>query len=279
MADQGMRDCADNHSSDNRIHSEAAAPTASPQGGAGIGGEVSVSPRAGAGGRIRTFLKDELSGWKAWEVAVFCVSVAIIVALSLYWHDTLMGIVSAATGVAYTVCNGKGKRLAYVFGVVNSVLYALISWNAQVYGDALLYGIYYLPAMFVGFVLWGRHMSEETFEVVKRDMTLRGRVLLVLVCTAAVVAGGFILRAVGDAVPFLDSFTTVVSVIALLVALGRYAEQWPLWTAVNAVEVILWTVRLAQGGAAEAGSSLIMWATFLAIGIVMWVKWARELRG
>lgn len=227
---------------------------------------------------ILSFLKEELSGWKAWEAITLFASLAIIVALSLYWHDSLMGIISAATGVAYTVCNGKGKRLAYVFGVVNSALYAIIAFNARIYGDAALYGLYYLPAMIIGFVLWSRHMSSENLEVIKRSMKFWERIALLLGCVVAVLAGGFVLRAMGDAVPFLDSFTTVVSLIAMLVALGRYQEQWPLWTAVNAIEVLLWTTRLAQGGAAEAGSSLIMWTLFLIIGIVMWARWNHQIK-
>lgn len=230
----------------------------------------------GAPGALHSFLHDELSGWRAWETAILLVSVAVIIALSLFWHDTLMGIVSAATGVIYTVCNGKGKRLAYVFGLVNSVLYAIISFQARVFGDAALYALCYVPAMIVGFVLWSKHMNAENREVLKRSMGLKGRLGLCCLCVFAVVAGGFVLRAVGDAVPFLDSFTTVVSVIAMLTALGRYEEQWPLWTAVNGVEVILWTVRLAQGGAAEAVSSLLMWTLFFAIGIIMWVRWHRQ---
>lgn len=197
---------------------------------------------------------------------------AYLVALSLYCQDSPLGIVSSVTGVAYTVFNGKGKRCAYLLGLVNSALYAFIAFNAQIYGDAALYLLYYFPAMVVGFIVWDRHLDAQNFEVVKRLMSVRGRAGIAVVCAVGTVVLGFVLRAMGDAAPFLDSFTTVVSAAALLVALGRYVEQWPLWTAVNAAEVALWAVRLAQGGAAEAGGSLVMWAVFLFIGIYMWAR-------
>lgn len=225
-----------------------------------------------------TFFKEEISGWTRVETGILVVSCLIIMGLSIYWGDSALGMVSSVTGVAYTVCNGKGKRCAYLFGVVNSALYAFIAFNARIYGDAALYGLYYLPAMVVGFVLWSKHLDASNFEVVKRLMNPRSRAGVAAACVLGTVAVGFVLRAVGDAAPFLDAFTTVVSVIALLTSLGRYAEQWPLWTAVNGVEVVLWCVRLAQGGAEEAVSSLVMWALFLFLGLYMWARWSKQLK-
>ena len=80
--------------------------------------------------KVRTWLQNEISGWKKWEVVWLITACAIIVALSIYWQDTWMGILSATTGAACVICTGKGKLSAYVFGLVNSVLYAIISYQA-----------------------------------------------------------------------------------------------------------------------------------------------------
>ena len=56
-----------------------------------------------------------------------------------------MGIISATTGVACVVCTGKGKLSAYIFGVVNCVLYAIISYQAKLYGETMLNALYYVP--------------------------------------------------------------------------------------------------------------------------------------
>lgn len=246
---------------------------AASEGRSSAAGGGRLSPLA----RIGLFCREEATGWTRGETALLAFSCVVIALLSLYWQDSLLGVVSSMTGVAYTVCNGKGKRCAYLFGLVNSVLYACIAFNAQIYGDAILYLFYYLPAMIVGFALWSRHVDARNLEVAKRLMGARGRMGVAVLCAAGTIAFGFVLRAMGDAAPFLDSFTTVVSAVALLVSLGRYIEQWSLWTAVNAAEVVLWIVRLAQGGAAEVGSSLVMWALFLFIGLGMWVRWARQV--
>lgn len=117
---------------------------------------------------MKNFIENELSGWKKWEVSWLAIACAIITGLSIYWQDTLMGIISSTTGVACVVCTGKGKLSAYLFGLVNSVLYAIISFNAHLYGETTLNAIYYVPMQFVGFYVWNKHMNSKTKEVEKK---------------------------------------------------------------------------------------------------------------
>ena len=69
---------------------------------------------------IKSYIKEEFLGWKMWEVMWLIIACVTIFALSVYWKDTAMGIISATTGVACVVCTGKGKLSAYIFGIVNT---------------------------------------------------------------------------------------------------------------------------------------------------------------
>ena len=92
---------------------------------------------------LQNFVKNELSGWKKWEVLWLLSACVIITGLSIFWHDSLMGIISATTGVACVICTGKGKLSAYVFGLINVVLYAIISYRARYYRARTGYVRYY----------------------------------------------------------------------------------------------------------------------------------------
>ena len=116
---------------------------------------------------FKKFIKNEIEGWKKLEVTWLLIACAVIVGLSIYWDDTVMGIISSTTGVVCVVCTGKGKLSAYIFGLVNTVLYAVISYKAALYGETMLNALYYVPMQFVGFYVWSRHMNDETHEVRK----------------------------------------------------------------------------------------------------------------
>jgi len=223
---------------------------------------------------MKSFLKNELSGWSFAEVLWVFFVCSVICGLSIYWDDTVWGIISAVTGVLYTLLAGKGKLLAYVFGLVNCILYAWISFGVKLYGETILNAFYYLPMMFVGFFSWKKNMDGQS--VKKRHMTQRGRLWLVAAIAVFTVGFGLVLRYMGDALPFVDSFTTVSSVIAMIVSVQRYSEQWWIWLGVNALSVYMWWTRFDAG--ADSVATLIMWLVYLINGIGILIKWERDLK-
>ena len=226
--------------------------------------------------KVRTWLQNEISGWKKWEVVWLITACAIIVTLSIYWQDTWMGILSATTGAACVICTGKGKLSAYVFGLVNSVLYAIISYQAALYGETMLNALYYVPMQFVGFYTWSRHMNTETNEVIKKNMKWTGRLMMTAFILAGTIGYGLLLRAMGDAMPFVDAFTTVTSVAAMLISVKMFAEQWWIWVVVDIVSVYMWFQSFLQGQ--EYIATLIMWLVYLVNAVIMLVKWEREAK-
>lgn len=225
---------------------------------------------------MKHLLKQELSGWKRWEVAWLIVACLIITGLSIYWGDNLMGIISATTGVACVVCTGKGKLSAYLFGLINCVLYAIISYQAKLYGETMLNGTYYVIMQFYGAYVWSKNINEETCEVKKRHMANKERLALLLSIIIGTMLYGFVLKSLGDAMPFVDSFTTVSSVIAMFISVKMFAEQWWIWILVNTFSVYMWACDISAGSYNWA--TLLMWCTYLLNAILMCYKWEKEAR-
>lgn len=224
--------------------------------------------------KIKEFIKNELSCWKKLEILWLFAACVIITGLSIYWKDTVMGIISATTGVACVVLTGKGKLSAYIFGLVNCVLYAIIAYNAKLYGETMLNAIYYIPMQFVGFYVWNKNMNKESHEVKKIHMKNKTRLLWALAMALGTVIYGLILKAMGDAMPFVDSFTTVSSVIAMIVSVKMFAEQWWIWILVDIFSVYMWWCNFAVGS--DNLATLLMWVVYLGNAIIMCVKWEKE---
>lgn len=224
--------------------------------------------------KIKKFIKDELSGWDNWEVSWLVLACLIIIGLSIYWQDTVMGIISATTGVACVVLTGKGKLSAYLFGLVNCVLYAIISYQAKLYGETMLNALYYVPMQFVGFYVWHKHMDQESHEVKKIHMKNRTRLWWALAMITGTIGYGFLLKTLGDAMPFVDSFTTVSSVIAMIVSVKMYAEQWWIWILVDIFSVYMWWCQFTVGS--DNLATLLMWIVYLGNAIIMCAKWEKE---
>ena len=225
---------------------------------------------------MKNFIKEELSGWKKSEVLWLLLACTIITCLSVYWGDSLMGIISATTGVACVVCTGKGKLSAYIFGLINAVLYGLIALKAGYYGEVSLNLFYYVPMQFLGFFIWRKNMNTETHEVNKKHMSNENRVLLLFSIIFGTVVYGYILKYIGGEMPFVDSFTTVSSVIAMIISIKMFVEQWWIWIFVNIFSVLLYIIDVINGGNTYA--TILMWLIYLINAVIMVIKWEKEVR-
>ena len=209
---------------------------------------------------MKTLISNEFKGWKKLEVFWLVLACAIITGLSIYWKDSLMGIISATTGVACVVCTGKGKLSAYVFGVVNCVLYAVISYNARLYGETMLNALYYVPMQFVGFYVWSKNMNNETYEVKKIHMKNSARIFWLLMMVLGTIGYGYILKVLGDAMPFVE----------------MYSEQWWIWIAVDIFSVYMWWTNFSVGN--DNMATLLMWVVYLMNAIIMCYRWEKEVK-
>lgn len=180
------------------------------------------------------------------------------------------GSIAAISGVLCVVLVAKGSIWNYAFGIVNVSLYAWISYKAALYGDAGLNALYYVPMQFIGWWQWrkrGAAVSESEsggkgVQVKARRFSWGQRALLAAGCAAAVIAGGFVLKHLGDPQPFKDSTTTVLSIVAQALMALAFMEQWALWIITNIVSVIMWSICVARGEA-HAGVMVIMWTFYL----------------
>ena len=135
---------------------------------------------------------------------------------------------------------------------------------------------YYLPMGVVGWFAWKKHMDDDTGEVVKKRLNLKKGLLIYAATGLAIVVYGLILAALGGSLPYVDSMSTVVSVVAQILSIGRLMEQWVLWIAVDVVTVVMWAVDFAHGG--ETVATLAMWSVYLVNAVIMFYRWNKESR-
>ena len=225
---------------------------------------------------IVRFVKNEFTGWQCWEFIYVAAATIAIGIIAMILGDTPLGITSAVAGTLYTMFAGKGKISCYIFGIFNTITYGYISYTRQIYGDMFLNWVIYLPMMFAGIILWNRRRDEQ-HTVIKTMLSLRRRIMLILINIVAIAAFAAVLYKMGGGQPVIDSCTTVLSITAMLLTLKRCIEQWLLWTAVNLLSVIMWIrVFTCTGGGSAA--TLLWWLIMLITGIIFYIQWLRTAR-
>ena len=193
-----------------------------------------------------------------------------------------VGSVASVAGVLCVVLVAKGSIWNYFFGIINVSLYAWVSYKAELYGDAALDALYYVPMQFIGWWQWRRRGAavsqsearDGRVQVKARRFSWSQRAVLAVSCILALVLFGFVLRSMGDPQPFKDSTTTVLSIVAQALMALAFMEQWALWIITNIVSVVMWSVFLVRGEA-HSGVMVIMWVFYLLNslnGFRVWMK-------
>lgn len=219
----------------------------------------------------------KLSGFD-WFLIVGTTAVSIASSLLGDGWDTL-GFLVAVTGIINLVLCAKGNSWNYLFGIVYNAVYVYISWHSRLYADSAIYLLYYLPMQFVGWVQWKRNQNAEIGAVQVVHLTLRQGLVLLLAGLVLIPLFALLLRLpfIGDSQPWLDSVTTVVSILAMYMMVKAIAEQWYIWILLDAVQVGKWT-GLTILGEPHAALMLVMFAFFLAnafYGLIQWNGFAR----
>ena len=223
---------------------------------------------------LKKYLKSEITGWKAFDIIWLLIATAVILGLSVYWKDTWISLIAALTGVWCVILTGKGKRSSFIFGLINVIFYAIVAFQAKYYGEVMLNVLYYLPMNFVGWFAWKKHMNDEIGEVVKTRLPFKKSLVVYALTAVAIFGYGVILKSLGGNLPFIDSMSTVISIVAQILSVKRLTEQWVLWIVVDVVTVVMWAVHFARGG--ETIATLAMWSIYLINAFIMFWRWYKE---
>jgi len=222
------------------------------------------------------YLQTYFADWTLFEKSWLAVFTLINIYLFFAWGDTVTGLVASLTGMMCVVLVAKGRISNYYFGIVNALLYGYIAYQSKYYGEVMLNVGYYFPMQFLGLWFWTK--NKEKVDVVKvLTLTNAQRLQWLLVCIVGVIGYYLVLNAMGGNLPFADSISTVLSVLAMILMVKRVTEQWILWIIVDIVSIYLWlTVFLKEGNDV---SMLVMWSAFLVNAIYGYYNWNRMAKG
>ena len=217
----------------------------------------------------------------AFDLFLILGTTAVSIASSLLgdgW-DTL-GFIVAVTGIINLVLCAKGNLWNYLFGIIYNAIYVYIAWHSKLYADSAIYLLYYLPMQFVGWAQWKKNQNQDSGAVNAVHLTRKTALVLLAAAIVLIPLFAWILSrpAIGDAQPWLDTTTTVVSILAMYMMVKAIAEQWYIWVVLDAVQVIKWTVATIRGEE-HAALMLVMFAFFLAnavYGLIQWNRLARQ---
>lgn len=197
--------------------------------------------------------------------------------------EQTLEIIGTLVGLLYLWLEYRASIYLWIAGIIMPAIYLFVYYEAGLYADFGI-NVYYLVVALYGWMMWKygsfvrtkilRKKAEEAVgeeELPITRMPLRYLLPLVAVFAVTFVFIAWILIRFTDSnVPWLDSFTTAMSIIGMWMLAHKYVEQWGAWIAVDAVSAGLYVYK---GLDFTAG----LYALYTIIAIFGFFKWKRMM--
>lgn len=216
----------------------------------------------------------QFENWTKLDWAWLIIANLTILILSLYWGDGIIPIISALTGVTCVIFVSKQMMLNYYVGAINVALYAYLAFQAKLYGDFMLNSLYYFPMQFIGIYMWSKASKNNNGgNIESKSLSNRCRFALFIISAFSIMGYSLFLESLGGNIALIDSTSTVLSIIAMILMVKQYLEQWYLWVIVNCVSIAMWVISINQG--VGDLSTLVMWIIYLLNSLYGLYNWRK----
>lgn len=210
------------------------------------------------------------------ETIILSLVYLLLFANAFVTKDSLPAIINAFCGITYTFFAGKGLPICYLFGVTGSSFYCYLSYSSALWGNLLLYVLYYIPMQIVGYFKWNNHLKSDKNEIIKTSLKPKEALLLILVSGILSIITIYILKITGDNKPVIDGITTVLSIAGMYLTVRRCIEQWVVWMFVNGLSFIMW-LQIALSGQ-KVYSTVLMWFVYFLLSFYFYYQWRKEIK-
>jgi len=179
-------------------------------------------------------------------------------------------LLGALLGVLYIFFSIRQHILTWPVGLLTSVLYIIVFFRSGFYADTGLQ-FYYVFISIYGWYYWlkgGDKKEEEDLPVRKitRDVLVKSTLATVLIYAFILF---ILIRFTDSTVPFMDSFTTALSIIATWMLAKKYIEHWIIWIVVDTVSAGLYVYK-------NLYPTVILFLIYTVMAIIGYFEWKKD---
>jgi len=179
----------------------------------------------------------------------------------------VFGVIS---GLLFLYFEIKENYLMWPLGLITSALYFVIFFKSKFYADMSLQ-IYYVAISLYGWYFWTRAgKTDKKEDVPISKLNLKQAIMYLVISTILFVLYANILVKYTDSpLPYWDSFTTALSIVATFMLTRKIIEQWLIWVVIDAVSLGLYIYKGLYPTA-------ILFTVYTLLAIVGYLQWKKS---
>ena len=183
-----------------------------------------------------------------------------------YLSTHALEILGVVLGIIYLIFEMKAWWPLWIISIIMPINSLFVYFKAGLYADFAI-DIYYVPAAIYGLIVWLKGKKKKDLPIVRtpvKDWLIYAPVFALLFVGIAFV----LIHWTNSTVPWADSFTTALSVIARWMLAHKQIEQWWVWFVVDLVSAALYFYK----GIPFYGGLYFLYTVLAVVGYFQWKK-------
>lgn len=208
-------------------------------------------------------------------ITLMCLIISIV--SGIISNDLLIGGTILLTGLLCAYFASEGKRINYIFGLINYLLISYVSFKNNLFGIFFFYIFIFSPLQINGFIAWNKNLNNNK-NVKVREFTLYNSIIITLSCVIGSIILGYLLTLIPtQRLAFMDATSNCINLCGVILMILRFKESWWLWLINNLVDLSIWIITFINKG---EGSTMMLLVSigYLLINIYGIIKWSIEAK-
>lgn len=177
---------------------------------------------------------------------IFLLITAVLVTVSaVLVHQSFIRVMPLYVSVFIMLLMSKANRYAYLIGGLNAISYGFIALYYDIPGSAISAFFVSFPLQIVSFIRWSKSSWKAT--TVFKKMSLRGRIINVVLITVIWAGYYAVIKALGSASSLIDSMASLLGMYITLLQVLKYSEYTILMIPSGLLSISLYISLITKG--------------------------------
>lgn len=185
----------------------------------------------------------------------------------------ILQIVGIILGLLYLWLEYKAHIGLWIVGLIMPCIHGYLYFISGLYADCAMNG-YYILAGIYGWIVWAKgtktdNLKQEQNQICHTPLHLLPKIISTYILVHIAIYF-FLVELTNSTVPFGDSLTTALSIIAMWMLSRKFVEQWLVWIVVDAITVGLYFYK-------DIPYTAGLYALYTILAFVGYLRWKKEI--
>ena len=181
----------------------------------------------------------------------------------------IVELIAVIFGLAYVVLAIRIHHWCWYMTLCSGALFLWLFWNVELYLMSLLQ-IFFMGIAIYGLFKWDPNSKESEKQITKIKLKNHLYILSLIVLFSTII-GWFLSQFTDDALPYLDTVTTVASLVTSWMVAKKILENWLYWIVIDAISIYIYSERGLY-------LTVLLFTIYLIMAALGYHQWKRSYR-